>query len=40
MPYLAHHKLNVTVFLIALAAVSYGLSRVLLKRRVHPEQSR
>jgi membrane protein YqaA with SNARE-associated domain len=40
MPYLAHHKLNVTVFLIALAAVSYGLSRVLLKRRAHPEQSK
>ena len=36
MPYLAHHKLEVTVFVIALVTVSYGLSRVILKRRPHP----
>lgn len=40
MPYLAHHKLNVTVSLIALALVSYGLSRVILRRRAHPDQSK
>ncbi len=33
MPYLAHHKLNVTIFLILLAGVSYVLSRVILRRR-------
>ncbi len=33
LPYLVHHKLNVTIFLIALAAVSYLLSRVILRRR-------
>ena len=33
MPYLVHHKLQVTVFVIALVIVSYVLSRLLLKRR-------
>lgn len=33
MPYLVHHKLQVTVFVTALVIVSYVLSRLLLKRR-------
>ena len=33
MPYLMHHKLQVTVFVISLVTVSYVLSRVLLRRR-------
>lgn len=33
LPYLAHHKLEVTVFVIALVTVSYVLSRLLLRRR-------
>ena len=33
MPYLAHHKLRVTVFVIVLVIVSYVLSRLVLKRR-------
>jgi len=33
MPYLVHHKLRVTVFVIALVIVSYVLSRLVLKRR-------
>jgi membrane protein YqaA with SNARE-associated domain len=33
MPYLMHHKLRVTVFVILLVTVSYVLSRLLLKRR-------
>jgi len=33
MPYLMHHKLRVTVFVILLVIVSYVLSRLLLKRR-------
>jgi membrane protein YqaA with SNARE-associated domain len=33
IPYLVHHKLQVTVVVIALISVSYVLSRVLLKRR-------
>jgi membrane protein YqaA with SNARE-associated domain len=33
MPYLVHHKLQVTVFVIALIIVSYVLSRLVLKRR-------
>lgn len=36
-PYLVHHKLQVTVFVIALVTVSYALSRVILRRRPHPE---
>lgn len=35
LPYLVHHKLQVTVFVIALVTVSYVLSRVILRRR-HP----
>ncbi len=37
MPYLMHHKLQVSVFAISLVTVSYVLSRVLLKRRTRPE---
>ena len=37
MPYLMHHKLQVTVFVISLVIVSYVLSRVLLKRRMPPK---
>ena len=33
LPYLAQHKLQVTVFVIAFALVSYGLSRVILRQR-------
>ena len=33
MPYLVHHKLQVTVFVITLVIVSYVLSRLVLKRR-------
>ena len=33
VPYLTHHKLRVTVFVILLVTVSYVLSRLLLKRR-------
>jgi hypothetical protein len=33
MPYLMQHKLRVMVFVILLVAVSYVLSRVLLRRR-------
>lgn len=32
LPYLVHHKLTVTAFLIALALVSYVLSRVILRQ--------
>jgi len=37
MPYLMHHKLQVSVFVISLVTVSYVLSRVLLRRRTPPE---
>jgi len=33
IPYLVHHKLQVTVFVISLVAVSYVLSRLILRRR-------
>src|SRR5262249_45447873 len=33
LPFLAQHKLEVTVFVIAFALVSYGLSRVVLGHR-------
>lgn len=33
MPYLVHHKLNVTIFLVLLAGASYVLSRGILRRR-------
>jgi len=34
LPYLIHHKLQVTVIVILVVLVSYALSRVLLRRRV------
>jgi membrane protein YqaA with SNARE-associated domain len=39
MPYLVHHKMQVTAIVIALVIVSYVLSRVLLKRRVPPGEA-
>ncbi len=33
--YLTHHKLRVTVFVIALVTLSYALSRLLLRRKPH-----
>jgi len=36
MPYLIHHKLQVTVFVISLVTVSFVLSRVLLSRQPPP----
>ena len=33
MPYLMHHKLEVTAFLILLALLSYALSRAILRHR-------
>jgi uncharacterized membrane protein YdjX (TVP38/TMEM64 family) len=33
MPYLGQHKIQVTVFVIALVLLSYVLSRVILRRR-------
>jgi membrane protein YqaA with SNARE-associated domain len=38
MPYLMHHKLQVSVFVILLVIVSYVLSRVLLRRRKPSEE--
>lgn len=38
LPYLGHHKLQVTVLVIAFALVSYLLSRVVLRRKPRPEQ--
>ena len=38
MPYLVHHKLMVTVFLIAFALVSYFLSRLILRHRPPAEK--
>jgi hypothetical protein len=35
MPYLAAHKLQVTLAVIALIVVSYGLSRWILRHRPH-----
>ncbi len=40
MPYLRHHKLHLTVFVIALVVVSYGLSRLLLRHRPHSDGAR
>ncbi len=37
LPYLAHHKLQLTVFVLALVGLSYLLSRLLLKYR-HPHK--
>ena len=40
LPYLMQHKLQVTVFVIALVTVSYALSRVILRHRPeHHEQT-
>ena len=36
LPYLAHHKLHVTVLVIGLVTVSYMLSQIVLRKR-HPE---
>lgn len=38
MPYLVHHKLTVTLFLMGLAVVSYLLSRVILRHRPPAEK--
>jgi len=38
MPYLLHHKLQVTVFVISLVMVSYALSRVILRHRPPREE--
>jgi hypothetical protein len=35
-----HHKLQVTVFVISLVTVSYVLSRVVLKRRAHSDETK
>jgi membrane protein YqaA with SNARE-associated domain len=39
LPYLAHHKLQVTVLVIALVTVSYALSRLLLRRKRKEEKT-
>jgi uncharacterized membrane protein YdjX (TVP38/TMEM64 family) len=36
LPYLIHHKLQVTVVVISVVIVSYVLSRLLLRHRPHP----
>src|SRR5204862_1772336 len=36
IPYLMHHKVQVTVLVISLVIMSYELSRVLLRRRTPP----
>jgi ABC-type thiamin/hydroxymethylpyrimidine transport system permease subunit len=36
MPYLVHHKLQVTVVVISVVIVSYVLSRLLLRHRPQP----
>ncbi len=36
MPYLVHHKLQVTAAVIALVAISYIFSRLLLRHRAPP----
>ena len=38
LPYLAHHKLQVSVLVISLVVVSYVLSRLILRPRVAPRQ--
>jgi membrane protein YqaA with SNARE-associated domain len=38
LPYLAQHKFRMTVAVIAIALVSYLLSRVILGHRPHPEE--
>jgi len=39
IPYLMHHKLQVTVLVISLVIVSYVLSRMLLRRRTPSENT-
>jgi len=39
MPYLLHHKLQVTAVVIALVAISYVFSRLLLRRRAPSEDA-
>ena len=38
LPYLMRHKLQVAVFVIAFVAVSYAVSRVILKERKHSQE--
>jgi len=40
LPYLAQHKIQVTVVVIVVAAVSYGLSKVILRHRPHAESGK
>ena len=40
MPYLMHHKLQVTVCVVSVVVVSYVLSRLILKRRPHTDGAR
>jgi membrane protein YqaA with SNARE-associated domain len=40
LPYLKQHIWTVSLVLVLAAIVSYVLSRVILRRRVHPEQSK
>jgi membrane protein YqaA with SNARE-associated domain len=39
LPYLMHHKLQVTVVVISLVIVSFALSRILLRRRTSSENT-
>jgi membrane protein YqaA with SNARE-associated domain len=39
LPFLAQHKLEAAVFAIGVVAISYTLSKWILKRRQHPEGS-
>ena len=39
LPYLAHHKLRVTAFVITFVTVSYVVSRVVLKERAHSQDA-
>lgn len=39
LPYLAQHKIQVTVLVIALVLLSYSLSRLILRRRAEPPQA-
>lgn len=37
MPYLAHHKFQVTIFIVIFVGVSYLVSRLVLQERPHPQ---
>ena len=39
LPYLAQHKLQVTLLVIAFVTVSYAVSRVVLKERKHSQDN-